>query len=191
MGDNITFFGHAPKTGKRFVVQSIEGGGWGGRPDEDGPSASVTVCQGDVRNSPIEALEQRFPIVVERRGLRLDSAGAGKFRGGLGLDVRVRNLVEGKWNLPVTGRYRFPPWGLWSGKSGNGGGRQIQIAGANEWKDINANWFPVPANSRALISSAGGGGWGDPLERDSMRVIEDIRDEIVSLDGGETANTAW
>jgi N-methylhydantoinase B len=181
MGDNITFFGHAPVTGKRFVVQSIEGGGWGGRPDQDGPSASVTVCQGDVRNSPIEALEQRFPIVVEKRGLRQDSAGAGKFRGGLGLDVRVRNLVEGRWNLPVTGRYRFPPWGLWGGKPGHGGGRQLQIAGANEWQDINANWVPVPAQSRALIQSAGGGGWGDPLERDPEMVFRDVCDGLVSV----------
>ena len=75
MGDNLTFFG-VDNNGKRFVVQSTEGGGWGGRPTEDGPSASCTICQGDVRNGPIESLEQRFPIVVEQRGLRTDSAGA-------------------------------------------------------------------------------------------------------------------
>lgn len=185
MGDNITFFGQTAETGKRFVVQSIEGGGWGGRPCEDGPSGAVTVCQGDVRNSPIEALEQRFPIVVEKRGMRQDSAGAGKFRGGLGLDIRVRNLVEGRWNLPLTGRYRFPPWGLWGGKPGDGGGRKLQVAGANDWKDVNGNWLAVPANSRALIQSAGGGGWGDPLQRDPELVFRDVCDGLVSVSAAQ------
>jgi N-methylhydantoinase B len=180
MGDNITFFGIEPMTGKRFVVQSIEGGGWGGRPNEDGPSGAVTVCQGDVRNSPIEALEQRFPIIIEQRALRPDSGGAGKFRGGLGLNICVRNLVEGRWNLPLTGRHNFPPWGLWGGKPGHSGGRKVEVAGG-QWQDINASWYQVPANSRAQIQSAGGGGWGDPLERDPLLVLNDVRDGTVSV----------
>jgi len=184
LGDNITFFGISPKTGKRFIVQSIEGGGWGGRPTEDGPSASVTVCQGDVRNSPIEALEQRFPIIVEKRELRQDSGGAGQYRGGLGLDIRVRNLVEGRWNVPVTGRHRYPPWGMWGGKPGNSGGRRVAKAG-EEWMDISANWYQVPAGSQVLIQSAGGGGWGDPLDRDPALVLRDVEDGMISVESAE------
>ena len=182
MGDNMTFFGTDPATGKRFVVQSTEGGGWGGRPMEDGPSASCTICQGDVRNGPIESLEQRFPILVEQRKLRTDSAGAGQFRGGLGLDVKVRNFVTGRWNITQTGRHRVPPWGLWGGKDGGKPDRLVLRAGENDWKSVNANWYQVPAESRVIIRSAGGGGWGDPLDRDPMRVIEDIRDGMVSAE---------
>jgi N-methylhydantoinase B len=182
MGDNMTFFGTDPATGKRFVVQSTEGGGWGGRPMEDGPSASCTICQGDVRNGPIESLEQRFPIVVEQRKLRTDSAGAGQFRGGLGLDVQVRNFIAGRWNITQTGRHRVPPWGLWGGKDGGKPDRLVLRAGENEWKSVNANWYQVPAESRVIIRSAGGGGWGDPLDREPMRVIEDIRDGMVSAE---------
>ncbi len=185
MGDSITFFGNDPESGKRFVVQSSEGGGWGGRPAEDGPSGSVTVCQGDVRNSPIEALEQRFPIVVEERSLRRDSGGAGKFRGGLGLDIRVRNLVDGRWNLPQTGRQRFPPWGLWGGKSGGATDRQVLPAGEAAWQKINASWHQMAAQSQVLIRSAGGGGWGNPLERDPLRVLEDVRDGCVSVEAAK------
>jgi len=186
MGDALTFFGNDPKTGKRFVVQSTEGGGWGGRPMEDGPSASCTICQGDVRNGPIESLEQRFPIVVEQRKMRTDSGGAGTFRGGLGLDVQVRNLVAGRWNLPQTGRHRVPPWGLWGGKTGGKPDRLVLLPGENEWKKVNANWYQVPAEARAIIRSAGGGGWGDPLERDPQRVIEDVRDGYVSIEAART-----
>jgi N-methylhydantoinase B len=186
MGDNMTFFGVDPKDGKRFVVQSTEGGGWGGRPFEDGPSASCTICQGDVRNGPIESLEQRFPIIVEQRGMRTDSAGAGTFRGGLGLDVKVRNLVAGRWNITQTGRHRVPPWGLWGGHTGGKPDRLVLKAGENDWKSVNANWYPVPPESRVIIRSAGGGGWGDPLEREPMRVIDDIRDGFVSIEAAKS-----
>jgi N-methylhydantoinase B len=186
MGDALTFFGNDPKTGKRFVVQSTEGGGWGGRPMEDGPSASCTICQGDVRNGPIESLEQRFPIIVEHRKMRTDSGGAGKFRGGLGLDVQVRNLVAGRWNLTQTGRHRVPPWGLWGGKTGGKPERLVRLPGENDWKPVNANWYQVPPETRAIIRSAGGGGWGDPLDRDPARVLDDIRDGFVSIEAARS-----
>ncbi len=97
---------------RRFVVQSIEGGGWGGRPSEDGESGTVSVCQGDVRNGSIEGIELKCPVLVESRGLRTDSGGAGKYRGGLGIDMQVRNLVEGRWNFEHTRREKCPPWGI-------------------------------------------------------------------------------
>ena len=96
LGGAVVFFGVHPKTKRRFVVQSIEGGGWGGRPFEDGESGTVSVCQGDVRNGSIEGIELKCPVLVESRALRTDSGGAGKYRGGLGIDMRVRNLVEGQ-----------------------------------------------------------------------------------------------
>ena len=66
LGGAVVFFGTDPKTGRRFVVQSIEGGGWGGRPFEDGASGTVSVCQGDVRNGSIEGIELKCPVVVEK-----------------------------------------------------------------------------------------------------------------------------
>ena len=110
-------------------MQSIEGGGWGGRPYEDGQSGTVSVCQGDVRNGPIEGIELKCPVVVEDRGLRPDSGGAGKFRGGLGIDMRVRNLVEGKWNFEMPRRGKCPPWGLRGGPPGEPGGYLLNLPG--------------------------------------------------------------
>src|SRR6267154_76478 len=115
LGGSVVFFGVHPKSRRRFVVQSIEGGGWGGRPFEDGESATVSVCQGDVRNGSIEGIELKCPVVVKSRALRRDSAGPGKFRGGLGIDMEVRNLVGGKWNFERANRRGCPAWGLWGG----------------------------------------------------------------------------
>ena len=69
LGGTVVFFGIDPKTNRRFVVQSIEGGGWGGRPFEDGESGTVSVCQGDVRNGSIEGIELKCPVLVEGRAL--------------------------------------------------------------------------------------------------------------------------
>ena len=134
LGGAVVFFGVHPKTGKRFVVQSIEGGGWGGRPFEDGESGTVSVCQGDVRNGSIEGIELKCPVLVESRGLRQDSGGAGKYRGGLGIDMRVRNLVEGHWNFEQTRRTICPPWGLWGGTPGESGGYLLRLPEETEFR---------------------------------------------------------
>jgi N-methylhydantoinase B len=180
LGGTIIFSGVHPETGQRFIVQSIEGGGWGGRPEEDGPAASVSVCQGDVRNAPIETIELRCPVVVEERRLRPDSAGAGKFRGGMGVDVTVRNLVPGKWNLWQTRRRGCPPWGLWGGSAGEPADYLLATPGSGGFQSVDVNLHDVPVDSRAIIRTAGGGGWGDPLERDVELVLGDVREGLVS-----------
>src|SRR5256714_1817552 len=165
LGGAVVFFGVHPKTKRRFVVQSLEGGGWGGRPFEDGESATVSVCQGDVRNGSIEGIELKCPVLVESRGLRKDSCGAGKYRGGLGLDVRVRNLVEGRWNFEHTRREDCPPWGLWGGKPGEAGSYLMRLPGENEFKPMAGTHIPVPLKTEAIVRTGGGGGWGGPPQR--------------------------
>jgi N-methylhydantoinase B len=182
LGGSVVFFGDNPKTGKRFVVQSLEGGGWGGRPHEDGESGSVSICQGDVRNGTLEGIELKTPVLVEERRLRQDSGGAGKFRGGLGIDLRVRNLVEGRWNLGGKSRETSPPWGILKGKPGDTACYLLKTPGENAFAEKNAYRHPVPADSEVIVRTGGGGGWGDPLERDPAHVREDVIEGFVSLE---------
>jgi N-methylhydantoinase B len=180
LGGAVVFFGLHPKTGRRFVVQSIEGGGWGGRPYEDGESGTVSVCQGDVRNGSIEGIELKCPVLVESRALRQDSCGAGKFRGGLGIDMRVRNLVEGHWNFEQTRRTKCPPWGLWGGTAGESGGYLLRLPEGTEFRKMAGARIPVPVGAAAIVRTGGGGGWGDPCERDPAKVAGDVREELIS-----------
>src|SRR6185503_19187671 len=110
-------FGLNSKTGRRYVCQNIIGGGWGGRPSEDGVSAAVSMCQGDVKNTPIELQELYYPLLYECHALRTDSGGAGKFRGGIGVEVKVKPL-EGFFLSRNTDRIKCPPWGLLGGAEG-------------------------------------------------------------------------
>jgi N-methylhydantoinase B len=185
LGGSIVFFGVHPKTNRRFVVQSIEGGGWGGRPFEDGASGSVSVCQGDVRNASIEGIELKCPVVVESRALRTDSGGAGKYRGGLGLDTCVRNLVDGRWNFDHPKREHCPPWGIWGGKPGTHGDFLLRLPGENDYRSMDAPHYPVPVDSEVIVRTGGGGGWGDPLERDAALVRADIIEEFISRDAAD------
>jgi N-methylhydantoinase B len=180
LGGAVVFFGMNPKTGRRFVVQSIEGGGWGGQPFEDGASGTVSVCQGDVRNGSIEGIELKCPVVVETRALRADSGGAGKFRGGLGIDMQVRNLVEGRWNLEQPRRSKCPPWGIRGGAPGEPSGYLLRLPGERRFKLTRGSHIPVPIGTQAIVRTGGGGGWGDALERDPARVAEDVAEGLVS-----------
>jgi N-methylhydantoinase B len=185
LGGSIVFLGRDPKTGSNFVLQSLEGGGWGGRPTGDGESASVSVCQGNVKNSPIESMETKTPVIVEERSLRPDSGGGGRFRGGLGIDVRVRNLVEGKWNLARPRRRKCPPWGLWNGSHGGGAEYFLRLAGSDEFSSADQIMRPVPAQSEVIIRTGGGGGWGDPFERDPDAVLIDVLEGLVSVEAAK------
>jgi N-methylhydantoinase B len=164
------------------VLQTIDGGGWGGRPNQDGPSASVTICQGDVRNAPIESMELKAPVIVEERGLIPDSGGPGQYRGGLGLRLQVRALADGRWGLPPHRRCHYPPWGLHGGKPGRGGANWVKIPQDADWRKQNGR-IPVPADSLVRAETTGGGGWGDPLARDPQRVLFDVVNGYITREG--------
>jgi len=181
LGGTVVFFGVDARTGQRFVTQSIEGGGWGGRPYADGESASVSVCQGDVHNAPIEKMELRWPIAVNRRQLRQDSGGAGRHRGGLGLDVEVQGLVDGTWTLGDTGRHGYPPWGVNGGLPGRPSDSLLRLPGESSFHHVDLVRHQVPAGTTAVVVTAGGGGWGDPLDRDIDLVRNDVIDEYISI----------
>jgi N-methylhydantoinase B len=182
LGGSVTFFGLDPTTGQRFITQSIEGGGWGGQPWKDGEMAAVSVCQGDVRNTPIEKMELRWPILVERRALRCDSGGPGKFRGGLGEEIQLRGLVDGSWTLADTGRRRFPPRGLSGGEPGMPSDSLLRLPDEKEFKHVDLIRHPVPAETAAIVATAGGGGWGNPLERDTEKVRWDVIEGYISFE---------
>lgn len=182
MGIGRSFWGFDSRRDKSVILQSIDGGGWGGRPSGDGPSASVTVCQGDVRNAPIEAMELKTPVVVEERALRPDSGGPGKYRGGLGLRLSIRNLADGRWGIPRDRRSHCPPWGLSGGEDGRRGANWIREPGG-EWEQTTSVRFQAKAGTTVRGETPGGGGWGDPLERDPAAVLDDVQSGYVSVDG--------
>jgi N-methylhydantoinase B len=181
LGGSFAFFGH-DAAGRSFVLQTIEGGGWGGRPWGDGESASVSVCQGDVRNAPIETIELKTPVLVQQRALRADSGGPGKFRGGLGITTQMSNLLEGRWSMSNAGRRLDPPWGLLGGKAAEPSANLVRDVGEAEFHLEDASRRLSAPGTSVMTRTAGGGGWGDPFERDPARVLEDVLEGYVSAE---------
>jgi N-methylhydantoinase B len=165
------FFGTHPRTGRRFLCQTIMGGGWGGRAHEDGENATVSMCQGDVQNAPVELQEIYYPVLIDYQRLREGSGGLGKFRGGLGIEVCVRVLCDAFTNINIE-RQRTAPWGLFGGECG---------AAAKAWvkqkPDDPGCWMtkkpnhPLEAGGSVAFFTAGGGGYGLPEER-SRELVE-------------------
>jgi N-methylhydantoinase B len=180
LGAALSFSGR--DRGRDFVIMSIESGGWGGRHGADGEDVSMSVCQGDVRNAPIENIELKGPVLITERALRPDSGGHGQFRGGLGVRTRLKTLAPGRLNVASGdgGRLTCPPWGLRGGGSAEVAATLVKGVGEDSF-EAPRNPPPVwPAGTEVLYLTAGGGGWGDPLDREPSRVLNDVREGYVS-----------
>ena len=169
------FFGTDPKTGRRFLCQTIMGGGWGGRAHEDGENGTVSMCQGDVQNAPVELQELYYPVLIERHGLREGSGGAGKYRGGLGIEISVRVLCDAFTNINVE-RQRTAPWGLFGGECGKTAKALVKQSpdDSGTWLTKKPN-YPLNKNGSVTFFTAGGGGYGLPSERSSGLIERDKR----------------
>jgi N-methylhydantoinase B len=190
LGAALSFSGRDRERQRDFVIMSIESGGWGGRHDADGEDVSMSVCQGDVRNAPIENMELKGPVLVVERALRPDSGGPGRFRGGLGVRTCIRTLADGRVNVQSGdgGRLTCPPWGLEGGKSAAVAATLVKAPGDTEFRRPTNPPPTWPAGTEVLYLTAGGGGWGDPFDRDPSRVLRDVREGYISA---ETASREY
>ena len=153
--------------------------GHGARPFGDGLDA---IYQRHNENYPGEFMEMEYPLRLERYAIATDSGGLGKYRGGCGVVRDVRLLAdEGTFGLRVENN-RFPAWGV-AGGMGGGLSRVILNPGTPEEREVRAfsddnHW---KRGDLVRICTAGGGGWGDPLEREAELVLDDVKDGFVSL----------
>ncbi len=168
-------------SGEPYLMREVLGGGSGGRWYADGEDTIHVVP--DSRNLPTEFTESRFPFVVERLGLAVDSGGPGQFRGGLGYDKEIRMLRDASF-MSIADRSILACWGVKGGRAGRPFQVTIDPGGPNERRMPGlVDGEPVRAGEVIRIRTTGGGGWGDPLDRDVGAVRCDMRDGKVSAAG--------
>jgi N-methylhydantoinase B len=167
--------------GAPYLMREVLGGGSGGRYYADGEDTIHVVP--DSRNLPTEFTESRFPFLVERLGLAVDSGGAGQFRGGLGYEKHIRMLEDAHF-MSIADRSILACWGVKGGKAGKSFQVTIDPGGPREREvDALADAEPVRAGEIIRIRTTGGGGWGDPLTRDPSAVARDVAWGKVSREG--------
>jgi len=139
----------------------------------------IAINDGDIHNSPNEQIEAKFPLVIERYALVPDSGGAGRYRGGHGLEIEIENRSGRAVILQAAfDRIVHPPRGRDGGKDGLPGALALKSSGA-ALRGKGAQ--EIPAGERLVVLTPGGGGIGDPAARDRTLVERDLRDETVSV----------
>ncbi|MEK8127178.1 hydantoinase B/oxoprolinase family protein [Paenibacillus filicis] len=170
-----------PATGtkKVGVIQPVCGGS-GARPMKDGIDG-MDFAVGHLRNIPTETAEAEMPILIERYGLRPDSAGAGLYRGGSGIDLRVKILSpDTVMTARNMERMQFQPWGRLGGGAGTHG-EAVKNEGTDEEQRLGRidELLLQPGDTVSFLSQ-GGGGYGDPYRREPEAVARDVRSGLLS-----------
>jgi N-methylhydantoinase B len=166
--------------GEQVFFRDVLGGGGGGRCDVDGSDALNGNVAG--RNRPAEFVEAFYPIVVEQDALGVDSGGPGLHRGGLGCHRVVRFLAPATLHI-IDDRMQLQPWGVRGGLAGRGTRYVLNRGSTTEHRfDHKIDALRLEAGDRLSAMTPGGGGWGDPLDRDPEHVSEDYRLGLVSRD---------
>ena len=180
-----TFSGTNPQSGNFFVYLETIAGGQGAHSSGDGLSG-VQVHMTNTSNLPIEALEREYPLLVERYQLRIDSGGAGLFRGGLGIQRDIRTLVDGITFSSLADRQSLSPWGLQGGLDGSAG-EYLLIRENEKTKKLGSKQSDVLLKKGDVISirTPGSGGFGDPLQRCPQEVAEDFLEGKVSKEAAK------
>ena len=166
---------------RRFMLNAVHNGGTGARPHADGLSA--TAYPSGVRGTPVEITESISPLLYRRRELRPGSGGAGRTRGGLGQIIEIEALDDAPFGLwAAFDRIQHPPRGRAGGASGEPGRLMLDDGTPLAGK----GYQEIPAGRRLIVLTPGGGGYGDPSERDRQAVAIDRRDGLIGIAGGET-----
>ncbi|MCZ4317353.1 hydantoinase B/oxoprolinase family protein, partial [Comamonadaceae bacterium G21597-S1] len=170
-----------PVTHRFVLVYEGLGVGFGARSFADGIDAVYFLGQ---KNYPIEFIENEFPVRILRYGMHVDSAGPGRWRGGLGIVRDIEFLgEEGNFARRMDGAI-FPPWGVNGGQGGRKG-RVIINPGTEREEEISTvgDGFVLRRGDVVRFMTTGGGGWGHPAERPVELVQRDVECGFVSLEG--------
>jgi N-methylhydantoinase B len=163
-----------------FTLTLFQVGGTGARPSKDGLSA-VGFPSG-VAGVPAEIVESLSPVVVKRRELRPDSGGAGTWRGGLGQLTEFVRRGEGRWSVSsIADRTKYPAPGLLGGQAGAAG----EVALGDGTRLHAKSLVDLGAGDTVHVNLPGGGGYGDPLQRDAQRVLWDVIEGYITPEEAE------
>lgn len=175
----ITTAGFDPRTGRDWVTMEATLGGWGAWQGSDGESALINSVNGSLKDLPIEMIETKYPFRINQYRIAPDSGAPGKWRGGNGT-VReyefLTDCVVGLW----FERSQTPPWGLFGGADAAGPEVVFNPGRENERRMLKANAMPVKRGDVIRLGTSGGGGFGDPAERDIEAIRHDVENGYIS-----------
>lgn len=175
-----TTIGHQNDDGERHSFIEPEVGGWGAFHDRDGENAQFSSSHGLTYNCPVEVNEARNGIRVERYALTDEQGGAGRFRGGKGIDLQYRILGEWGWVTASYARSTVPPWAVAGGHKGTVNRLDILRADGGTESLASASEVRLERGDIVRIRTGVGGGYGNPRQRPAERVLADVKNGYVT-----------
>lgn len=177
----VVYIAGEDRSGTPFIHIEPQHGGWGASREQDGANALIALTDGDTYNYSVEVMEARFPVLVKRYGFNIEGGvGAGRRRGGFGI-VREYQVLCAKTSAYCSlGRTKTMPWGMQGGHNGTPNGLQVEILNGDTEHHTRSAHIPLQAGAIVRIVTGGGGGWGDPKQREPHLVADDIRNGFVS-----------
>ncbi len=175
--------GMNPRNNMPWLEATNEPVGFGAHAGGDGENGIMHLSEPGCRNNPIEVLETKAPMLIERYGYRVDSGGAGKHRGGLGVARAYRFLAPSS-ALTLVKKTKTQPWGMAKGKDGLNG-QVLLRPGTKREAHVGGVYESMATNEVLINQSGGGGGWGSPLERDVNAVLDDVRNGFVTVNAAK------
>lgn len=187
-GDSMVLFlaGIDPRSGDSapFLHVMPHAGGWGGFEGADGEDGLINNVNGGFKDYPVEIFEVKFPATIRAYGFRPDTGGPGRFRGGCGLYRRFEVDPAARLYLWLD-RSVSPAWGLFGGREAVGPDVVINAGREDERHMLKVNAHALEPGSVVELRTGGGGGFGDPFERDPERVQADVLDGYVTVEAAE------
>jgi N-methylhydantoinase B len=184
---NVIIVGPHPQERGLFMCLESTAGGWGASARSDGDNGVIHFAAGDFKNLPVETLENKYPVRVSRYALGVDTGGAGKFRGGLNIVRDYEVLVDHSRLSLWFERTLTPQWGLFGGQAGAVPQVIFEPDTDQARTLLKLNHLPIAAGTRLRAFTGGGGGYGQPWERETWRVGEDVIDGYVSQSAATAA----
>jgi N-methylhydantoinase B len=186
-GDSMVMFlsGRDPRRNDQpFLYVMPHAGGWGGFEGGDGQDGLINNVNGGFKDYPVEVFETKYPAMITGYGFRQDTGGPGRFRGGCG--IYRSHALDADSNIYLWfERSVTPAWGLFGGREAVGPDVVVNEGREDERHMLKVNAHPVAAGGVVLLRTGGGGGFGDPFERDPERVRSDVADGYVSRGSAE------
>jgi N-methylhydantoinase B len=176
---NVMFSGGDPAADETWMFGEATAIGWGASRSSDGENGLANYGGGDLKNYPVEVLESKFPIRIDSYGLLPDSGGPGRRRGGLAIVRDFTSLAPASLSLwlerTVTG-----PWGVFGGLPGGTASADIRYPDGTSQSVLKCNHVRFPVGSTLRVITGGGGGYGDPRDREPELVAADLADGYVT-----------
>ena len=175
------FFGIDPETGNYWGTITPSIIGQGADFSSDGDSYVMFHAAGASQNIPSEILESTFPLFVEKVELIQDSGGAGKHRGGLGSRLQIRVLAPAMFYSFIE-KAKTPHWGFYAGKPGLRNYALVKSKDKGEFEILKTSGVQLAVDDSVIVTAGGGGGYGNPLEKDIEEVRWDVINGYVSVE---------